>query len=209
MLTLSKPDEQTIREFLASQSSEGLSYAEVGATNGCLPYDYARTHTRIRVGKGHADFGRARQTLENYEQFCLPWVFAWPTWTIPELGVEIAIVGKFAGIWWSNACRIVTVIDEKQEKPRFGYSVGTLPDHVARGEERFLVEMDDSGCVWMDILSFSRPNTLLAKLGYPIIRSRQRSFGRSACERVSLHVTAQRTAMDETADSDPVELVAD
>ena len=48
---------------------------------------------------------------------------------------------------------------------------------MERGEERFRVEWhhaDDS--VWYDILAFSRPNQMVARVGYPIVRFLQKRF---------------------------------
>ena len=54
---------------------------------------------------------------------------------------------------------------------------GTLGVHMARGEERFLVEWDRADdAVWYSILAFSRPKSLLAWLGYPVARLMQRRF---------------------------------
>ena len=56
---------------------------------------------------------------------------------------------------------------------------GTLPDHAGSGEERFLVEWDrQDGSVCYDILAFSRPRHLLARLGYPWVRHRHGRHGR-------------------------------
>ena len=82
-----------------------------------------------------------------------------------------------------NACRIVTVIDEESPR-RFGFTYGTLPGHAECGEERFLLEMDEAGDVWFDILAFSRPRHWLAKLGYPIVRRLQKSFAPAAVKRL-------------------------
>jgi hypothetical protein len=38
----------------------------------------------------------------------------------------------------------------------------------------------DEGSVWYDVLAFSRPNHLLAKVGYPFVRMKQRRFGRES-----------------------------
>jgi uncharacterized protein (UPF0548 family) len=62
---------------------------------------------------------------------------------------------------------------------------------VASGEERFLVEMEPDESVWVDILAFSRPNTTLARLGYPYMRRVQRRFGRQATQRL-LRVVGRR-----------------
>jgi len=78
------------------------------------------------------------------------------------------------------------MIDEEPgDMKRFGFAYGTLPDHAETGEERFTIEWhpnDDS--VWYDILAFSRPNKLAAKLGYPITRVFQRRFARDSNERL-------------------------
>ena len=62
-----------------------------------------------------------------------------------------------------------------------GFAYGTLPEHGAIGEERFTVEWhaaDDS--VWFDLYAFSRPNKLVARLGYPFVRRLQRRFAQAA-----------------------------
>ena len=79
---------------------------------------------------------------------------------------------------------MVTVIDgfgDEGAVSRFGFTYGTLPDHVGAGEERFLVEWDrGNDSVWYDILAFSRPRHVLARLGYPWVRRVQKRFGRES-----------------------------
>jgi uncharacterized protein (UPF0548 family) len=90
-------------------------------------------------------------------------------------------MGRGLGVWWLNACRIVYVVNEAGPVTRFGFAYGTLPGHVESGEERFLIEWnraDDS--VWYDILAFSRPNVLLARVGYPFVRHKQARFRRDS-----------------------------
>jgi uncharacterized protein (UPF0548 family) len=87
------------------------------------------------------------------------------------------VAGNF-GLWWLNACRVVYVVEEAD---RFGFAYGTLPDHAGSGEERFLVEWDQAtGLVWYDVLAFSRPRHVLARLGYPWTRRVQKRFGRDS-----------------------------
>jgi uncharacterized protein (UPF0548 family) len=93
----------------------------------------------------------------------------------------VLILVRVAGFWWPNAARVVYVIDEDGPIARFGFANGTLPGHLLRGEERFLVEWDRrEGSVWFDIHAFSRPSSLLARLGRPIVRRCQKRFGREA-----------------------------
>jgi uncharacterized protein (UPF0548 family) len=49
--------------------------------------------------------------------------------------------------------------------------------HAESGEERFTVEWKrDEDKVWYDILAFSRPRQLLARLCYPLSRLLQKRF---------------------------------
>jgi uncharacterized protein (UPF0548 family) len=102
------------------------------------------------------------------------------------VGSTVAVVVHHLNFWSLNACRIVYVIDEETDVKRFGFAYGTLADHAERGEERFTVEwnpIDDS--VWYDILAFSQPNKMAAKLGYPITRMFQRRFARDSMRRMA------------------------
>ena len=84
-----------------------------------------------------------------------------------------------SGLWWLNACRIIYVVDESGPINTFGFAYGTLPGHVESGEERFLIEWDrKDNSVWYDILAFSKPNHVLAWLGYPYVRLKQAQFRR-------------------------------
>jgi hypothetical protein len=72
-------------------------------------------------------------------------------------------------------------VDQDGPVRRCGFSYSTLPDHAESGEERFLVEWGRAtGSVWYDILAFSRPRHLLARLGYPWVRRVQRRFARDS-----------------------------
>jgi uncharacterized protein (UPF0548 family) len=62
---------------------------------------------------------------------------------------------------------------------RFGFAYGTLRGHPERGEERFLVERNESDdSVWYDLLPVSQPAHWLARWGYPYTRYEQARFRR-------------------------------
>ncbi len=170
-----------MQRFLNDQRSLDLSYSFVGATAKTPPPDYVVDHTRIKLGEGEMAFNAAKAGLERWEHFSLGWLEAWPPDTPIRTGEVVAVVARTAGVWWLNACRIVYVVDEDVRTCRFGYAYGTLPGHAESGEERFLIEWDRSNdSVWYDILAFSRPRHMLAKLGYPIVRRMQKRFGRES-----------------------------
>jgi uncharacterized protein (UPF0548 family) len=178
MLLLRKPSPTQVREYLRTQAPLDLTYAAVGATASVPPGGYVVDHTRVRLGSGEGVFRAAKAALERWEQFRLGWVEAWPPETPIQAGAAVAVVARSMGLWWLNACRIVYVV---REDGRFGFAYGTLPDHAGTGEERFLVEWDRAdGGVWYDILAFSRPHRLSARLGYPYLRRVQKRFGRDS-----------------------------
>ena len=97
--------------------------------------------------------------------------------------MAVGVLAHVLGLWSLNACRIVFTVDERGSDTRCGFAYGTLPDHVESGEERFTIEWhqaDDS--VWYDILAFSRPHHLLARLGYPLVRRLQKRFARDSAQ---------------------------
>jgi len=184
MITLRKPSAETVRAFLASQSRLDFTYPEVGATATTPPGGYAVDHTRIRLGEGEAVFAAAQAALGRWEQFNLGWVQAWSPDDSIKAGALVGVTGRALGLWWLNACRVVYLVDERDGPAmKFGFAYGTLPEHAESGEERFLIEWDRAGGgVWYDILAFSRPNQVLARLGQPWVRRLQKRFGRESAK---------------------------
>lgn len=179
--SLRKPDADTIRQFRQAQATMDFSYSAVGATAKVPPVGYVVDHTRIKLGSGEDIFEAAKSALRRWEHFHLGWVEASPTETPIEQGEVVAVMGRVFGLWWLNACRIVYVVDEVGPITSFGFAYGTLPGHAESGEERFQIEWDRSdGNVWYDILAFSRPNYLVTKLSYPLVRCFQKRFARDS-----------------------------
>lgn len=187
MFLLSQPSETDIRQFIASQQDLPFSYPQAGATQNqpgnvlSGPKGYTVDHNRTQLGAGDETYQRAVAALRSWKQFDLGWVSLVPTGKPLEVGTTVAVCAKTFGFWSLNAARIVYVIDENQEGfAKFGFAYGTLPDHVERGEERFMVERHTDGSVWYDILAFSRPKHPLVRLGFPIARLLQKQFVRDS-----------------------------
>lgn len=181
MLSLRKPSTDSVRRFLTGQAERDFTYSAVGATATTPPAGFAVDRTRVKLGEGEPVFRAAGDALRRWEQFRLGWVEAWSPDTPIRPGEVVAVMGRAVGLWWLNACRIVYVVDESGPVCRFGFAYGTLPGHVESGEERFLIEWDrDEDSVWYDILAFSRPNHVLTRLGYPLVRRSQKRFGRDS-----------------------------
>src|SRR5579859_4461776 len=181
MLLRRRPSDRQVRQFLARQRALPFSYQAVGASRGPLPAGATVDHTRVRLGSGPAVWERAVAAVRRWEMFHLAWVqLCWPAAPI-AVGSTVGVLAAHLGFWSLNAARVVYVLEEDGPVQRYGFAYGTLPGHVERGEERFSVEWHPADeAVWYDILAFSWPNHLLARLGYPVARMLQRRYARDS-----------------------------
>ena len=181
MFLLNKPSEQTVRQLISSQKDQPLSCSDARMLDFAVPRGYRADHNRIKLGEGPAVFAKAVEAIKRWEMFNIGWLqLCWPDAPI-EAGCGVAVLAHHLGFWSLNACRIVSVIDDDGESRKYGFIYGTLPDHAERGQERFTVEWRrDDDSVWYDILAYSRPNQLLAKVGYPVTRLLQKRFARDS-----------------------------
>lgn len=178
MFEIVLPAEDAIRGRLAQLSGAPYSYAEVGALeHPVFPPGYRVDRHRQLLGQGAACHERAKAALQRWEMFNLAWIRLHPPAPPIAAGTSMGISARFLGVWNLNFCRIAYLVEDKGEVERFGFALGTLPGHVLSGEERFTVEWhraDDS--VWYHVCAFSRPDRLLSRLGYPIVRQLQKRF---------------------------------
>ena len=175
MFLLTRPSQDEIASYIQQLENQSLSYPEVGATRSDPPSGYDVDHNCILIGKGEVDFERAKRAVCEWRMFDVPGLTLCFPDTPIEVGRNVAPLARHLGFYSLNSCRIVYVIDEPL---RFGFAYGTLKDHAESGEERFTVELnEDTGEVWYDVFAFSKPGSLLVKLGYPYARYRQKQFG--------------------------------
>jgi uncharacterized protein (UPF0548 family) len=176
---LTQPSGRQIGEFLAQQSSVAFSYAGVGLSREAkAPRHFVIDRNRALLGSGEAAWSAAKQAIRNWRMFNFPWIeLCWSNTPI-EQGATVAIVVSHFGVFSLNASRIVYVIDEPR---RFGFAYGTLLQHAESGEERFLVEWNETDdSVWYDLFAFSRPRAMQAKLAAPLARRLQKKFARDS-----------------------------
>lgn len=177
MLQLQRPTNNEIDLLRAAQSQLPFTYEAVGASATTPPTGFTVDHTRVRLGSGESTFAQAKLGLQQWQPFNLGWVDAAPSDAPLSVGTVVIVVARTFGVYSLNAARIVYAIDEPR---RFGFAYGTLPGHVEAGEERFQVEWAADDSVWYDIVAFSRPRHLLARLGHWLVRRLQRRFGRDS-----------------------------
>ena len=182
MFCLTKPTDEEIRSFLEDCRDADFSYAEVGASRYDETFetadDYNFDHNRIIVGDGAEDYAKAVAAVKNWKMFDLSWVELHRSDTPIVVGENVAVLANHFGFWSLNASRIVYIIEENNRTvERYGFAYGTLSEHGESGEERFTVEFHkENGEVWYDLYAFSKPQHILAQIGFPIARMLQGEF---------------------------------
>ena len=177
VLLISPPNNAQVERFLARVRESSFSYSETSATSGTVPPQYNLDHNRVQLGSGPEAWDKAVRALRAWKMFEMDWIHLyWPSTPI-QVGENVAVLARYLNCHWLNACRIVYLVDEEAPNRRFGFGYGTLEDHAESGEERFMVEWSgETDEVWYDILAFSRPHQLLARIGYPLARQLQKKF---------------------------------
>ncbi|MGB6041796.1 MAG: DUF1990 domain-containing protein [Pirellulales bacterium] len=205
-----KPPLSVIDRYREGQCHLTFSYEYdlIGATRDePYPAAYDGAHYRTFLGVGQDTFDAAKSALKAWRQFPDDVAEVWPRSTPIKEGTTAAVLLKALGLWKLAACRIVYTVDEPVGEPnrddrpattRFGVAYGSLPGHVERGEERFLVEWNrEDDTVWYDLKAFSRPATLLTWLGMPVARYYQRRFARRSARSMQLAVDELKNAARE------------
>lgn len=175
-LSLTLPSERRRSRYLEHCRTRSFSYPEVGATRGKLPSGYFIDRNRICLGRGPEVYQRACEAVRSWRHYPTSWVRRFPDQVPLRAGETVVVCARAWGLWATVACRIVYVIETEDGSREFGFAYGTLADHIAQGEERFLVQWDADGRVWYEVLAFSRPRPLWARCGLPVIRRVQKKF---------------------------------
>ena len=187
-LSIFEPSTQRIRKFVRTQRNLDFNYGPIAATrdleidaDGSVVGDFNVDAVRAVIGRGADDYQRAVGALRDWKMFDLGWVqLCWPDTRICA-GSSVAVLAHIARGWVLNASRIVYVIEDSGEIERYGFAYGTLPGHILRGEEKFVVSWNrQSGEVAFELIAISRPNQIISWLSYPLIRTLQRRFRREA-----------------------------
>lgn len=194
MLSLAKPKQIDIQRFLDASREARFTYDQIGATRETdLPAGYNHDSKRIRLGEGRATFQAAVKALGRWHMFPMELTTVFPPSVPIRVGEVVGILFRTPIVWSVSPCRIVYVVDERDEScshHRFGFAYGTLPGHVESGEEQFLVHWDrGSDEVTYSIVAFSKPSCFLVKLGYPYARLQQARFRRLSAASMRRAVT--------------------
>jgi len=176
MFLARRPSAETIRRFLRESEDLPLSYGPVGLVRG-EPARQDLDELTVTIGRGSADFERARTALTAWKQFDIGWVETFPRPAPTAVGTVVAVLIRHLGFWSLNGCRVVYCVGDPENDVRFGFAHGTLPNHAEAGEELFEVFVDPrTDDVMYRIRATSWPRAMLARVGQPIVRALQSRF---------------------------------
>jgi uncharacterized protein (UPF0548 family) len=150
----------------AALEAAPFTYADVGGTAAMTPPPGYHSYSRSRRLGGH-DLQAAADRL-----------FTWKVHEAAGLRVAtsdlrvtvgtVATVSLGVGRLRLQApCRVTYVVEEPG---RAGFAYGTVAGHPESGEQLFLVQRADDGALVFRITAFSRPATVLARVGGPVTR---------------------------------------
>jgi uncharacterized protein (UPF0548 family) len=152
--------------------SRPFTYPEVGATRGIFPSGYSHL-SRTAALRPRADFGHAVDVLMSWQVQARAGLDVKASGLRVTEGAVASMRLGYGPVGVSIPCRIVYIVDEPH---RCGFAYGTLPGHPESGEELFLLERGDDGSASFTISAFSRPATVLTRLGGPVAHAVQRAM---------------------------------
>ncbi len=130
-----------------------LTYAEVGATRRePLPAGYR--HLRYRTNLGPVSFDRAAEAVLTFAMHRASGERVESSTPRAAVGTTVVSYAGLGPLRLRVPCRVVWV---EESADRAGFAYGTLPGHLARGEESFVLTRDASGGVWFTVTAFSVP----------------------------------------------------
>ena len=178
MFLARRPSRDAISRFLRGSQELPLSYGPIGIVRDGAARKGLDEET-VAIGRGSADFARARAALMAWKQFDIGWVETFPRHAPVAIGTVVAVLIRHLGFWSLNGCRVLYNVGCLDDAARFGFAYGTLTNHAESGEELFEVFLDpQTDEVMYRIRAASWPQTTLARVGQPIVRALQARFRR-------------------------------
>jgi uncharacterized protein (UPF0548 family) len=182
MFLARRPTLNTINRFLEDSRDLPLSYGPIGLV-GSTTDRHRLDELTVTIGRGAADFERARAALIAWKQFEVGWIDVFPPRAPVAVGTVVAVLIRHLGFWSLNGCRVVYIVSSDEDDRRFGFAYGALTNHAEAGEELFEVFLDrQTDDVFYRIRATSRPQAVLARLGHPFVRMLQARFRRHSAE---------------------------
>jgi len=185
-----RPGERYLEDLRNSLAELRLTYEEVGATAGpVLPKGYRYDRISTELGRGADTWARAQEALRTWQAHRRAGATIYPAAAHIAAGAEVVATVRLGPLFVVAPCRVIYVT---VEPARFGFAYGTWPGHPERGEEAFHVTRYADGTVRFEIVAFSRPATVMARLGGPLSRLVQKRTTRLYLDGVRRYATGHR-----------------
>jgi uncharacterized protein (UPF0548 family) len=176
MFLARRPTHNVIDRFLRQSKELPLSYGPIGIVRTRMD-DRDIDEVTATIGRGQADFERARAALLAWKHFDIGWVETFPRQAPVAVGTVVAVLIRHLGFWSLNGCRVLYTVGSQGDVARFGFAYGTLTNHAESGEELFEIFIDPrTEDVVYRIRATSWPQAMLARFGQPIVRALQERF---------------------------------
>ena len=157
-----------LESLLEQAEAAEPTYPEVGATRSDrLPDGYRHDRDERRLG---GSFEAAVEAIRGWGPQRGAGIDLVPAEARVEPGATALFVIRATPFWAVAPVRVAYVVDEPD---RFAYAWATLPGHPERGEASLSLERDAGGMM-LRVVSFSRVDDPIARLGSPLARRLQR-----------------------------------
>ncbi|MFL2869847.1 MAG: DUF1990 family protein [Pirellulaceae bacterium] len=190
MIYLRKPSSQQLERVLDSSREADFNYPFTGVTRDLLvdgdgPKGFRLDRFTFRLGSGDEAFEAAREAIDSWQMFNHSMASLHPMDSNTSLQTCVTVLFGGYGLWILNPARILYRLSESNLRDghvkQYGFAYGTLPGHIAKGEECFSVEMDTiTKEVQFRITVISRPGHFLSWIGGMIMTREQKRFRRLA-----------------------------
>src|SRR5436309_9355292 len=101
-----RPSRLAIDRFLRDSQELPLSYGPIGIVRGETAHGDFDEEV-VAIGRGKADFERARDALMAWKPFDIGWVATFPRLAPIAAGTVVAVLIRHLGFWSLNGCRVL------------------------------------------------------------------------------------------------------
>jgi uncharacterized protein (UPF0548 family) len=169
---LRRPNDKKLESVLAAQSKLAVAYSPSGMfKRPHTLWGFKETGGSVMVGHGQRVFDTATQNIKRWRVHECAGLTVTPRGAEVRESADVILLMKLPIGYVTVSCRVVSVT---QSKDQWGFTYGTLPHHVERGEELFSVTMAPDGTVTFTVRAMSRPGHFLTRVGAPVAQIIQR-----------------------------------
>lgn len=168
-------------ELRSSLASETFSY-RIGILDGPAPTGMSDDRLDVVLGRGDEAWNRTRRALDEWTHFDLPWAGVASGGSVAQPGLDVVVQARRLGIHMRVGCRVIETHDTRgADRHAYGFTYGTLRNHVERGEESFEVWRDlASDEVGYTIHAMAAPGRWYSWLTKPLVDYYRGQFRRDS-----------------------------